>query len=295
MSLTRSASANLVPLISRLVLAAAFIPAGYDKIMGEPVVFEGPAAEALQRLGVGEAVTGGLDQLSQLTLYQDSVETGRLRDRIRPRTPANESAGSSPVPPPTPAPAPAPRPVPPNPKPTPPPVVTPPPVKPPPVTTAPEPVTKPPRAVTPPPKPAPVNAATGDGSAVRAKRLHRVTVMLLENSPLPEKFKPQWLAWAAAATELVGGGLILLGLVSRVWGLGLAITMAVAFYLTTLTPVLEFGALNLPMPVFNQAFTQIGLFALALGVAITGAGGLSIDRLLFRGGGYDDDHMLHLG
>ena len=41
MSLTRNASANLVPLLSRLVLAAAFIPAGYDKIMGEPVIFEG--------------------------------------------------------------------------------------------------------------------------------------------------------------------------------------------------------------------------------------------------------------
>ena len=53
MSLTRNASANLVPLLSRLVLAAAFIPAGYDKIMGEPVLFEGQEAETLQRLGLG--------------------------------------------------------------------------------------------------------------------------------------------------------------------------------------------------------------------------------------------------
>ena len=135
----------------------------------------------------------------------------------------------------------------------------------------------------------------GGATAVRAKRLHRVTVMLLDNSPLPERFKPHWLAWAAAGTELLGGALILLGLVSRVWGLGLAITMGVAFYLTTLTPVLDYGALNLPLPVFNQAFTQIGLFALAVGVAMTGAGALSLDRMLFRGGGYDDDHMLHLG
>ncbi len=288
MSLTRSASANLVPLLSRLVLAAAFIPAGYDKIMGDPVVFEGQAARTLRRLGVGESASESSGELSQLTLYQDDVETGRLRDRIRPRDPSDQSAGSTPVPPPTPAPAPPPRPAPPKPKPKPPPVVTPPPVKP-------APATKPARIVQPPPPdPAPVKAATGDGSAVRAKRLHRVTVMLLDNSPLPESFKPHWLAWAAAGTELVGGGLILLGLFSRVWGLGLAITMAVAFYLTSLTPVLDYGALNVPMAVFNQAFTQIGLFALALGVAITGAGGLSIDRLLFRGG-YDDDHMLHLG
>ena len=290
MSLTRSASANLVPLLSRLVLAAAFIPAGYDKILGEPVVFEGTAARTLQRLGVGEPVSDTAGQLSQLPLYQDDVETGRLRDRIRPRTPANQSAGSTRVPPPTPAPAPPPRPAPPKPapEPQPPPVVTPPAVKPPPVT-------KPAPIVQHPPDSAGVNTVTGDGSAVRAKRLHRVTVMLLANSPFPETFKPQWMAWAAAGTELVGGALILLGLFSRVWGLGLAITMAVAFYLTSLTPVLDYGALNLPMAVFNQVFTQIGLFALALGVALTGAGGLSIDRLLFRGGGSDDDHMLHLG
>ncbi len=288
MSLTRNASTNLVPLLSRLVLAAAFIPAGYDKIMGDPVVFEGQAARTLRRLGVGESASKSSGELSQLTLYQDDVETGRLRDRIRPKDSSDQSAGSTAAPRPTPAPAPPPRPAPPKPTPKPPPVVTPPPVKP-------APVRKPPRIVQPPPGRAPVNAATGDGSAVTAKRLHRVTVMLLDKSPLPESFKPHWLAWAAAGTELVGGGLILLGLFSRVWGLGLAITMGVAFYLTSLTPVLDYGALNVPMPVFNQAFTQIGLFALALGVAITGAGGLSIDRLLFRGGDYDDDHMLHLG
>ena len=287
MSFIRSASANFVPLLSRLVLAAAFIPAGYDKIMGDPVVFEGQAAQTLRRLGVGESAGKRSVQLSQLTLYQDDVETGRLRDRIRPRGTSGKSAGSTGGPRPTPAPAPPPRPAPPEPTPKPPPVVTPPPVKPPGVT-------QPARIVQPPAR-APSKSATGGDSAFRAKPLHRVTMMLLDNSPLPESFKPQWLAWAAAGTELVGGGLILLGLFSRVWGLGLAITMAVAFYLTSLTPVLDYGALNVPMPVFNQAFTQIGLFALALGVAITGAGGLSIDRLLFRGGDYDDDHMLHLG
>ncbi len=287
MSLTRNASANLVPLLSRLVLAAAFIPAGYDKIMGEPVLFEGQEAETLQRLGVGEDAAEAYSQLSQLTLYQEDVETGRLRDRIRPRP---NAAGSTP--PPTPAPAPPPRPV--LPRPVPEPEPTPPPTpesKPAPPVVTPPPVVDPPPVVK--PEPAPRNV--GSGGAVRAKRLHRLTVMLVNDSPYPERFKPQWLAWVAAGTELVGGGLLLLGLLSRVWGAGLAMTMAFAFYMTSLEPVLDYGVLNLPMPIFNQVFTQICLFVMAIGIAMTGAGGLSIDRLLFGGGEFDEDHHLHLG
>ncbi len=285
MSLTRNASANLVPLLSRLVLAAAFIPAGYDKIIGDPVLFEGQEAETLQRLGVGEDAAEAYSQLSQLPLYQEDVETGRLRDRIRPRP---DTFGSTP--PPTPAPAPPPRPVPPRP-PTPKPEPKPEPKPAPPVVTPP-PVVKPPPVVD--PKPAPRNVGSGQGS-VRAKRLHRLTVMLVSDSPYPERFKPQWLAWAAAGIELVGGGLLLLGLLSRVWGAGLAVTMGLAFYMTSLEPMLDYGVMNLPMPVFNQAFAQICLFAMAIGIAMTGAGALSVDRLLFGGGDYEDDHHLHLG
>ncbi len=277
MSLTRTASANFVPLLSRLVLAAAFIPAGYDKIMGEPVLFEGQEAETLQRLGVGEDGAQAYSQLSQLTLYQEDVETGRLRDRIRPRP---DGVGSTP--PPTPAPAPPPRPVLPEPKPEP---------KPAPPVVAPPPVVEPPPVVK--PEPAPRNV--GSVGSVRAKRLHRLTVLLVNNSPYPERFKPEWLAWAAAGTELVGGGLLLLGLLSRVWGAGLAITIAFAFYMTSLEPLLDYGVMNLPMPIFNQVFTQICLFVMAIGIAMTGAGGLSVDRLLFGGGEFDDDHHLHLG
>ncbi len=119
--------------------------------------------------------------------------------------------------------------------------------------------------------------------------------MLVNNSPYPERFKPEWMAWAAAGTELVGGGLLLLGLLSRVWGAGLAIATVFAFYVTSLEPMLDYGIMNMPTPVFTQAFTHICLFVMALGIAMTGAGGLSIDRLLFGGDSYDDDHHLHLG
>ena len=281
MSFTRNASVNLVPLLSRLVLAAAFIPAGYDKIMGEPVIYEGRDAQLLQRLGVGGADDETPGDGPQVALYQDDVQTGRLRDRIRPRDDEPATKPRASIPPPTPAPPPRPRPAPPKPPPPEPepPIINPTPVKPPPVV--------------PPPPPARYDTA-GSTPQIVARPLYRVAVMLVNNSPLPEKFKPSWLAWAAAGMEIVGGALILIGLISRFWGLGLAITMAVAFYLTSLSPLLEYGVLNMPTELFNQVFTQLCLFSLALGVTMTGAGGLSIDGLFF-GSDYDDEHMLHLG
>ncbi|MHC4784884.1 MAG: hypothetical protein ACYTE6_02860, partial [Planctomycetota bacterium] len=124
MSFSRKASANVVPLLSRLVLAAAFIPAGYDKIMGEPMVFEGQDALTLQKLGIGNPVGspadlagGGQDVLGS---YQQDVETGRLRDRVggKKDQPADPAAGPEPAPaprwrpktPPTPAETPPPEP-----------------------------------------------------------------------------------------------------------------------------------------------------------------------------------------
>ena len=245
--------------------------------MGEPVIYEGSDAQLLQRIGVGGA--NGEESTDQMALYQDDVQTGRLRDRIRPREDEPNPSPRASTPPPTPAPLPPPRPVQ---KPVPPrvdprQVINPPPVEPPPVV-----------------KPPPSARYNTSAAQVSARPLYRVAVMLVNNSPWPEKLKPDWLAWTAAVVELVGGALILIGLASRIWGLALASTMAVAFYLTSLTPLLETGVLNMPMDVFNQVFTQLCLFALALGVTMTGAGGLSIDGLFF-GGDYDDDHMLHLG
>ena len=88
--------------------------------------------------------------------------------------------------------------------------------------------------------------------------------------------------------------MILVGLFSRVWGLGLAITMCTAFYVTSLPALLGVGNLftglfNLPMDAFNGMFTQLGLFVLAFGVFLTGAGPISLDRALFRKGDDDDE------
>jgi uncharacterized membrane protein YphA (DoxX/SURF4 family) len=100
-----------------------------------------------------------------------------------------------------------------------------------------------------------------------------------------------------AFTELVGGSLLLIGLFSRVWGVGLAIAMGMAFYLTTMQTYFDIGPLRVgggmgPLngaigfdnfKLFNTVFVQLGLFVLAFGVFLTGPGPLSFDRILFGG------------
>ncbi len=95
-----------------------------------------------------------------------------------------------------------------------------------------------------------------------------------------------YLAWATALIELIGGALLLVGLFSRVWGLGLAITMALAFHIMSMDAFLEqpfeiarkldAGAM------YHQVYFQLGMFVLAFGIFITGPGPLSLDRAIFR-------------
>ena len=93
---------------------------------------------------------------------------------------------------------------------------------------------------------------------------------------------PVALAWLAALTEFIGGGMVLIGLFTRIWGLALAGVMGVAFYMTSLPAlqnapsILEVGHME-----SSTLFLQTALFVLAMGVALTGAGPLSLDRLLF--------------
>lgn len=96
---------------------------------------------------------------------------------------------------------------------------------------------------------------------------------------------PVWLARLAAVTELVGGGMLLIGLFSRFWAMGLAIAMGVAFYLTTvqMNDVLHTWPMTFAENIgnFNTMYCQLGLLLLALGIFLTGPGPLSVDRILF--------------
>ena len=111
----------------------------------------------------------------------------------------------------------------------------------------------------------------------RATAMHFVTLMVdAQGWPYPV-----WMARLAAFTELIGGGLILIGFLSRLCGLGLSCVMGVAFYLTSLPAIINHGPLNLPPQESSTAFLQLALFVLAFGVLLTGPGPLSIDGLLF--------------
>jgi hypothetical protein len=76
-------------------------------------------------------------------------------------------------------------------------------------------------------------------------------------------------------------------LFSRIWGFGLAIAMGVAFYLVSMQANgifrLDPRVFAENIPNFNAAYCQAGLFVLAFGVFLTGAGPLSLDRILFGG------------
>lgn len=234
MSLSTASGTCIIPTLSRLVLCAAFLPAGWGKVM-QKTEFSGDDAQRLIELGVIDAPTQANIGASRSIIpasWQDDTETGEPASAVTqdPPPPAEED------------------------------------------TLAAE---------------SPADTATG---TYEARKLHHVTLML-DAKGLPA---PNWLALLAAWTELIGGGLILVGLFSRVWGLGLAITMCTAFYVTSLPALLGVGNLftglfNLPMDAFNGMFTQLGLFVLAFGVFLTGAGPISLDRALFRKGDDDDE------
>ena len=125
--------------------------------------------------------------------------------------------------------------------------------------------------------PATPDAEESPAGGVTTRSLHRITVMCQE-SGLP--YAP-WLGWATMATELVGGGLLIVGLFSRIWGLGLAIVMGFAFYLTSLPVLRTTSPFALPPETFLAAALQLSLLVLAIGVALAGPGGASLDRAIF--------------
>lgn len=143
--------------------------------------------------------------------------------------------------------------------------------------------------------------------AVRVKRVNSIAI-LLYRSANPESGPALWpsalasdaiivaLAWTAALTEFLGGLLIILGFLSRLWALGFVGTMVVAMLLTTVGPATLAGnsflgflpPLNFDAPgdawtrAWQPFLLQLSLLIAALCVLLTGPGPVSVDALLFR-------------
>ncbi len=146
---------------------------------------------------------------------------------------------------------------------------------------------------------------------VEARSLHHITVML-HNAMRPgvntetneptialwfdvdasKDFDPWpvYFAWAVAGTELVAGGLLLLGLLTRLSALGIAGTMVGAIWLTTIGPALQTGQTQLgflpnhglfDLQAWQGGLWQFALLMSSLALFCTGSGAAAIDRLLF--------------
>lgn len=143
-------------------------------------------------------------------------------------------------------------------------------------------------------------SANGEVESVRVYGFHSITIMLYRAG----NTHPVWMARLAVVTEVVGGLMMLIGLFTRLFGLGLAVVMCFAFYLTTwqtLSGMVDpsvtggvsrvwhgltsFGKIGFGDQI--SVFNQLAHFGLAVIVLSMGAGKISVDHLLFgsRSGG----------
>ncbi|MEO0511454.1 MAG: DoxX family protein [Planctomycetota bacterium] len=97
-------------------------------------------------------------------------------------------------------------------------------------------------------------------------------------------------AWLACITEIVAGAALMLGILTRIAGFVLSVVMGTAAWLTTVGPSViagqaAFGFLpagNLWDPAVLSVFLwQTALLGMCLCLVMTGAGPLSLDRVLF--------------
>ena len=151
---------------------------------------------------------------------------------------------------------------------------------------------------------APASASTAPGPKRRA--VDGITLLIHAQATPNEKGEallpafmgkgkwPMWIANTEGVVELLGGILIFLGLFTRLWSLALAGVMVGALWMTSIGPVVIYGAPGWPafMPVlpaldgfrvsaWQTWLWQLGVLCGALSLFCLGAGGLSLDRFFF--------------
>ncbi len=118
-------------------------------------------------------------------------------------------------------------------------------------------------------------------SVLQARSLHELTLQF-DGKGVPE---PTIAAWIVSVFELIGGGLLLVGLFSRIWAVGVAFWAIALFGLAGL-PGSAWGDLwTSTVPARASMLSLVAIATLALGIAFNGAGAFSLDAMIFRRGG----------
>lgn len=271
MSARQGSGSSIAPIFLRLCLGITFVWAGLAKVMVDMPV-QGDDAAVLANLGV-------ISPAGKPTSIADPHAMPTLMALVGPQDKPKEP---TPKEPPATAPASAPAP-------------------------SAAPSTPPVQAANPPRYtaadfPEPVKVKTLYGVAVGVSN---ATVVPLDDKGAPKIMRllpeavgqrpwPIVLAWCATITELVGGAMILVGLFSRFWSLGIAFVMGVAMWLTQFGPAIQAGTTTMGFlpshaafdhQAWQMLFWQFSLFCSALAVVCLGAGSLSLDGLFFMKSG----------
>jgi uncharacterized membrane protein YphA (DoxX/SURF4 family) len=109
------------------------------------------------------------------------------------------------------------------------------------------------------------------------RRLYREAIIFAGHD-LPE---PVLLAWGTALLSLVGGGLLLLGLFTRLWGLGLAAFMGLLLATRSFDALASTAVFDANPVLLLGTGGELALGMLGLSLLITGGGYLSLDHAIF--------------
>ncbi len=101
---------------------------------------------------------------------------------------------------------------------------------------------------------------------------------------------PVRLAWTVAVIELVGGMMVLVGMFTRIWSLGMAGVMAGAIWLVDIGPAMAAGTAVLGFLPNHPAFSvpdwqgplwRLGLLCMSMALVFAGPGLAALDNVLF--------------